>query len=241
LAATGRDDEISGEVSDRLDDLFGDDDEAASTESVEETPGEKEEVDPIQDLKSIILSIDWEITDEAMANLVKEITRLKTEFEGNKILLLFLQLLGSLGEYIRSNKAGAHPESFKLLSSVYQNFEQIVHAGDKFSAKQKKKILSTELNKFKELKELIAAKKAAALRAAEEPKPEKVPTPKEDFPIPASDIEVKEPEVPATPTTEEPINVTAAELQQVLDEIRKMIQSEFETLRKEIARMISGS
>lgn len=143
--ASGR--KVDQELANRLDTLFDED----GTESV---PIRDEDSDPLEDLKSLVMSIEWEITDELMERLVAQVELLKKRYQDDRILVMFLQLLGSLGLYIKSNKGNAHPTAFGLLGSVYASFATAAMP-DKISSSEKKKLLYVELNKYKELKEQI--------------------------------------------------------------------------------------
>jgi len=155
-------DTITEEVALRLDDLFSDDEGTADELILKEEVENKAEAsadNPLRELKSIILSIDWEITDDNMVRFVEQVESLKSFYKDDRINLMFLQLLGSLGEYIKTNKGASHPNSFKVLSSVYKQLEAIVGSQNLDDAK-KKKYLFVELNKYKELKEEIALGKS---------------------------------------------------------------------------------
>jgi len=125
---------------------------------------EMNESHPLEDLKSTVLSIDWEITDEVMGRFVDQVEELKREFKNNKIYLLFLQLLGSVGVYIKINRGKADPEAFKVLGSAFKAFDDVVSSNN-MPDLEKKKRLAVELEKFKELKIKIAAKKSAKKKA----------------------------------------------------------------------------
>ena len=140
---------VDSDLADRLDTLF---DETDSDGSSARNKGQSN--DPLDELKSLVMSIEWEITDEVMERFLSQIDFLKTRFEEDRILVMFLQLLGSLGLYIKTNKGKAHPNAFKLLNSVYSGFEDATAPG-KLSPSEKKKLLYVELNKYKELKEQI--------------------------------------------------------------------------------------
>ena len=140
---------VDSDLADRLDTLF---DETDSDEN--SAPQKGQSNDPLDELKSLVMSIEWEITDEVMERFLSQIDSLKARFEEDRILVMFLQLLGSLGLYIKTNKGKAHPNAFKLLNSVYSGFEDATSPG-KLSASEKKKLLYVELNKYKELKEQI--------------------------------------------------------------------------------------
>ena len=146
---------FSNEVEDRLEHLFGEEEPAEMTEI---NSGDAKDY-PLRDLKAIILSIDWEITAEVMGNFVDQVGVLQDKYRDDKIVLVFLQLLGSTGEYIRKNLGQSHPEAFRILNSLFGGLEKIVQ-DDGLDEKEKKRILSTGLSKYKQLKEQLAKNKA---------------------------------------------------------------------------------
>ena len=150
-------DQLSEEVEDRLQNLFGDEEpcEAAETKSIDIKPH------PLRDLKTVILSIDWEITDEVMTSFIEQVAVLQDRYRNDKIVLVFLQLLGSIGEYIRTHLGQSHPDAFKLLTSLFSELERIVQSED-LTEIEKKKILSVELGKYKKLKSQLKPSKAPA-------------------------------------------------------------------------------
>jgi hypothetical protein len=116
---------------------------------------------PLAELKNLVLSIDWEITDEALANLLAEIDSLKKTYKKEKIVSMFLQLLASLGQYIKTNRGNAHPKTFKILNSVFSRLEEVILA-DNITAAEKKNMLRAEMQKYKQLREKVSQKKTAA-------------------------------------------------------------------------------
>ena len=111
-----------------------------------------EEDSPIRELKSTILSIDWEITDEIMTKLTEQIGRSRDAYKNDKAIVLFLQLLDSVGKYIKTNKANTHPDAIKLLNSVYTSLEKVALSKG-ISSAEKEKTLLFEVKRFKKLKE----------------------------------------------------------------------------------------
>ena len=107
----------------------------------------------------MVLSIDWEITDEVLSGFLSQINDLKNVYKNEKIILMFLQLLGSLGEYIKTNRGNAHPKTFKILNSVFSRLEDVVKTEDMPEA-EKKKLLRAEMNRYKQLRKQVAQKKA---------------------------------------------------------------------------------
>lgn len=161
---------IVDEVEKRLDDLFGDEDDGSGFDPektggraeadpvLEEYSGDVEET-PLKDLKSTVLSIEWEITDDIMGKFLDQVEKLKKEYPDDKIIQMFLQLLGSVGRYIKVKKASADPDVVKLLNSAYAGLEKVLLT-EEISETERKKLLVVEVNKFKKLKERLTGKSA---------------------------------------------------------------------------------
>ncbi len=204
MASEKTGDSFAEEVEDRLENLFGEDvpEEDAATESADP------EDSPLRELKAIVLSIDWEITDEVMIRFADQIADLQDVFKDDKVVLIFLQLLGSISEYIRINLGKSHPDAFKILSSLYNNLDAVVHT-EGMTDTEKRKTLSTELAKYKQLKGRLVpaetpAKSEEILTAAEVITPPQKPKP---------------------------------EIADAVEEIKGLIQTELQALRKEIQQL----
>lgn len=134
--------------------LFPDEEEACKEATCIKESGEFQFY-PFRLLKSIILSIDWEITDDVMERFVAQVTGLMETYKDDRFVLIFLHLLWELGKYIKKYRGQSHPNSIKTLISVYNALEKIVSQKDLDDA-AKKKILSSEMLKFKSLKDQIS-------------------------------------------------------------------------------------
>jgi hypothetical protein len=119
----------------------------------------EDEENPLRDLKAEVLSIDWEITDRVMTRFIGEVNRLRGHYKEDHVLLTFLKLLESIGNYVKNKKGKAHPDAIKLLSSVYNSLEEVVLLKGA-SEKERQETLSTEIERFKRLKAQIARRKA---------------------------------------------------------------------------------
>lgn len=147
---------LVNEIEDRLDDFFGE--KRNHTEKHINQSGKQ--VDSLEKLKSIVLNIDWEITDQSLSDLINESERLLPQYETDRMSHALLRMLRSLGLYIRKRKAQAHPDAIKRIMSVYASFDKIVHNQDTEDG-QKKTILAEEISSFKKLKQQIDIKKPA--------------------------------------------------------------------------------
>jgi hypothetical protein len=205
--AQKKDQSVSSEVKSRLEELFMDDDSPVNSEGFEGS--EKPAGDALRELKAVVLSVDWEINDETMSGLMDQIDVLKKDYQQDRICLLFLQLLGKLGIYIKTKKANAHPDSIKLLSSAYQSFEKAV-MDKQLSESARKKLLQTEVARFMQLREQISPNMQVAKTQAK-----------------------AYPKGSETEKIQIPIELTAA-----IEEIKTMIRSEFNDLKTELRMWI---
>lgn len=129
-------------------------DESFQTSDVDLFEFGGEEDSPISRLKTLVLSIDWEITDEVLLQFNDELLDLKDVWAADKVRMVYLQALQKIGKYIQRQKADSHPNAIKLLLSMYYNLERIVLSHD-LSADEKKKILIEDVRKFERLKKQI--------------------------------------------------------------------------------------
>lgn len=198
------DDTVTEKVEERLDILFSEDEEDVNEKVTDEGISDY----PLRELKTIVLSIDWEITDEVMNNFVEQVVLLKDSYKDDKVVLVFLQLLGSIGEYIRVNLGKSHPDAFNLLSSSFKNLDKIVKT-ENLSDIEKKKLLSVELNRYKELKQKLVLTKSA--------------------------VEKKQP-VEKT-AVEEKSKAPSEDIIATLIEIKQMIRTEFKAIKEELKQL----
>ena len=122
-------DTFAFDLENRLDDFFSDSLPSQDGPPTEASPAPKTDL-PLKDLKSTILAIDWEITDDALDALIYQIDGLSEEFETDKVNFTLLRLLKSLAKYIRTNKSKAHPDTIKRLMAVYSALEESVTNDD---------------------------------------------------------------------------------------------------------------
>lgn len=238
-AADAAEESPGGEVEQRLDRFFG---EGASPDPPPRKPARettKMESSPISELKSVILSLEWEITDQVMGKLGEEIRKLEETYRSDKIIVAFLQLLGSLGKYIRKKRAEAHPESIRLLNSVYENLEMIL-GSDQIGEAEKKKMLVSQVNQYKELQKEIKTPSGVRRLPSEEP-----PEPREEPPaeLPAEMPEAGSGDGGGMPGLSAPEAGGAEapawhqEMIMAIRSLQKTVQEELRALRQDIQRM----
>ena len=232
---------MTSELENRLDDLFAEND----IPPIDDKDKNLKEHYPLAELKNLILSIDWEITDQVLDNFLQQLKDLRLTYKHDKIVSTFLQILNSLGNYIKTNRAKAHPKTFKILNSVFSSLDKVVLSGD-MSENTKKKILRTEMARYQELRVQIAKSKAAAEQPKKKARPAVIAQPdvKEKREEPEV-VETEPSEQPAVAVQEELIltdeqpQVTAAveTLAQAVEEIKRYIHAEINALKKEIQNL----
>lgn len=167
---------------------------------------------PLKDMKSVILSIEWEINDHILEQLEDEINKLYLTFTGDRIVQGFLRIIRFLGRYVRVRGQMSSQDSINLLLSVYDHFENVM-VTDKMPEAQKYTILldnikryrtwvdSTDLHDFEVAKEAEEAEITAAVK--EEVKPSEVKPLGEEQPVLEKKEEMKPVEI--EPAREEPV------------------------------------
>lgn len=104
---------------------------------------------PLKDLKSAVLSIEWEVTEQTTEKFDREVSKLSDLFAEDKIILGFLKILRFLGRYMSVKGVDTHYVSVKLLMSVYDNLEKALLTKD-ISDAQKHELLCEEVKKYRE-------------------------------------------------------------------------------------------
>jgi len=203
---------ITEEVEKRFDEIFVEGEEAVDTGKEDAD----EQASPLRELKGIILSIEWEISDEVMRRFLDEVASLKTTYNGDRIMGPFFKMLDSLGRYIQRYKGKANPDAIKVLNSVYGALEKILSSTG-LEELEKETILLEEVQRFKDLKREIQGQKD--VHAEKTAKGKKAPE------------LVRGKDVSIDLEYEQRIAETVGA---VLEEIKELIRTEFEALREEI-------
>ena len=107
-----------------------------------------EESSQLTKLKSIILSLDWEINDDILNELDDELINLNEIWSEDKVAEVYIQGLSKIGKYIRAKGAYAHPNSIKLLLTFFYDFEKII-SSTTITGEEITKILKGDVRKFK--------------------------------------------------------------------------------------------
>ena len=150
-------DTFAFDLENRLDDFFSDALPSQDEPPADGPPAPKPDL-PLKDLKSTILAIDWEITDDVLETFIGQLDGLLEQFEDDKVIHTLLKLLKSLGKYVRLHKSNAHPDTIKRVMAVYSALEESVTNKD-MSRNEKEKLLLEEVRQFQRLKAIIVSSK----------------------------------------------------------------------------------
>ncbi len=146
---------------DDFDDLTRFADESFDTNEVDLFQFSGDESSPLTRLKSVILSLDWDITDEYLQELADELANLAPDWRDDKVAGLYLQGMGKIGKYLRLRGAHAHPNSIKLLLTYFHHFETIVSSPD-MGNDRIVQMVHNDVRKFKVLQYQIKLKEEGA-------------------------------------------------------------------------------
>ena len=143
---------LANDIENRLDDFFDD--------SAPELTTAKPAVS-LEKLKSVVLSIDWEITEACLTDLINEADALLPRFQEDRVAHALLRMLRAVGRYVRRHKAQAHPDAIKRIMSVFASLEKMID-DPKMTDALKKEIVAKEIGAFKQLKQQVEAQYGAA-------------------------------------------------------------------------------
>lgn len=214
-------DKLSTELENRLDELFREngpaptDSPARKAKQSPEGPGpaasmaRKAKESPLAELKKIVLSIDWEITPEALDSFLDQVRLLNEVYQRDKVITMFLQVLGSLGHYIKSSRSQVHPSTFNVLNSVFARLDEVVST-PKMPEAARRKLLQAEMNAYQDLRGKIMRRRPAAPAA----KPARAVDARTEAPAPTSGV------------------VTPEMLARAVAELKELIRTEIDSLKR---------
>ncbi len=133
---------------------------------------------PLKDMKSIILSIEWEINDTTLEQLEDEINKLYLMYTGDRVIQGFLRILRFLGRYVRVRGVHSTQDSINLLLYIYDHLENVMVSEGMTEAK-KHAIISDSIKRYRAWVESIDLEAPSREVPAQESEtaPEKYPIP----------------------------------------------------------------
>ncbi|MCI5166008.1 MAG: hypothetical protein D3903_07900, partial [Candidatus Electrothrix sp. GM3_4] len=135
---------------DEFEDLTQFADESFDNDEVDLFEFTDDDESPLLRLKSIVLSLDWDITEDTLAELTEELSDLRSLWDGDKVAQVYLQGMDNIGKYLQKEGAYAHPNAIKLLLTLFYNYEKIISSTD-LSSEAVAVMLKADVRKFKVL------------------------------------------------------------------------------------------
>ncbi|MCI5161323.1 MAG: hypothetical protein D3917_04705, partial [Candidatus Electrothrix sp. AX5] len=135
---------------DEFEDLTQFADESFDNDEVDLFEFTDDDESPLLRLKSIVLSLDWDITEDTLAELTEELSDLRSLWDGDKVAQIYLQGMDNIGKYLQKEGAYAHPNAIKLLLTLFYNYEKIISSTD-LSSEAIAVMLKADVRKFKVL------------------------------------------------------------------------------------------
>lgn len=189
---------------------------------------------PLKDLKTSVLSLEWEITPPILRNFDDQIKHLEELFADDKISLGYLRIMRFLGRYIQIKGNKSYPRAITFLLSIYNNLETITLSA-RMAEDRKWDMLLADVEDYRKLvqrlnlsdeeKEEASGPQEADAIIREMPDVEP-PLIVRDFP-PAQNVS-------GPPEQQQNIMQPHEAFALALEEIKKMINAEFSAIRAEL-------
>jgi hypothetical protein len=212
-------------VEKRLDKIFADDLKNHNPQIAKFKHFEKPSM---ANLKSIIMSLEWEVTDDHLNDLMQEIRRLQKAYDKEDQLQKLLRLLFHLGRYIKIHKSVTHPYIFKLLFRFYNSSAKI--ASKKYSNHENTKIVNDEIKHYLSLKSYLKRENKNIFRRSLK----KANTLEKNLLSSIDSIDKQKP-YPSEDTTK----ISYKNLDNDLRELKKFIYLEIKKLRSDLQRLMA--
>ena len=185
---------------------------------------------PLKNMKSIVLSVKWEINDQILAQLENEVNKLDLLYTGDLIIQGFLRILRFVGRYVRVRGVSSNQDAINLLLSVYDHLEKVMISEGMTEAK-KHVFLIDSIKQYRSWVESTDLKDQIETEAPE--------ANVQDILIPIQPIPIDE----MPPLRDEDVERTIAVMKDLppheafayaLDEMKKTFQAELDAMKKEI-------
>ena len=110
----------------------------------------------MEELKAVILSVDWEISNITMAGFDRVLIRLEKRLKSDKMHYTFLRIMHEIGAHIAQHQANAHQDSVSLLRRVFHQYELLV-GHPSMAPDKKKELVQENIQAYKAFKRKIDA------------------------------------------------------------------------------------
>lgn len=195
---------------------------------------------PLQVLKALVLSIDWEISEDTVSGFLLELGRLQKTHADDPVNRKWFELLVGIGNYILKRKADIHPEAIRLLHAVFQDMEASFFP-DRTPAAQRKERLVSRISEYNRLRDMVRSTAGSGgrqdqvkgiQRPISEERPKQQPL---SAPLAADQsAEDVSPEATGRADSASRDSLLHDAFVEALTELRNLIQAEFRALRAEI-------
>lgn len=112
----------------------------------------------LYNLKKILLSMEWEVTDDILSKYINEIIQLQRLFQDNIYLRSLLQLQYIYGRFIKTYPDKIPLKTYKILYRLYGCMKNIL-TDKKLSDFERKKILKQEIQRYKNFRKYLTTSK----------------------------------------------------------------------------------
>lgn len=121
----------------------------------------------LDELKAVVLSIDWEITKGTISQFKAAVDHLFQKWRGHWVNINLLKIMQGIVNYIESKKEAAHTDSIDVLKSVYLILEKVVHQPG-LSVPEKKQRLDQAIELFNNFKKRAIAPHGKTVESKQE-------------------------------------------------------------------------
>jgi len=115
-------------------------------------------INPLYNLKKILLSMEWEVTDDILSKYLNELIQLQRLFQDNNFLRSLLQLQHIYGRFIKTYPDKIPLKTYKILYTLYGCMKNIL-GNKKLSDFEKKKIVKQEIQRYKNFRKYLTTTK----------------------------------------------------------------------------------
>ena len=111
-------------------------------------------ISPFYNLRKILLTMEWEVTDDILSKYLSEIIQLRRLFRENIYLKCLLHLQYIYGKFIKTYPDKIPLKTYKLLDNLHGCMKNIL-VNKKLSDSEKKKIVKQEIHRYKNFRKYI--------------------------------------------------------------------------------------
>lgn len=183
---------------------------------------------PLQVLKALVLSIDWEISEDTVSGFLLELGRLQKMHGADLVNRKWFELLIGIGNYILKRKADIHPEAIRLLHAIFQDVDATFFP-DRMPEMQRRARLLERIAEYNRLRDIVRSV-APGERTAES-----MPAKREASKDTAAESRKQADEYAESAVSRADGNLALHDaFVNAMEELRNLVQAEFRALRAEI-------